>query len=36
MALKVWEKNLEQSKKISREEKEACLEALSSVNKKND
>jgi hypothetical protein len=34
MVLKVWETNLEQSKKPSREEKETCIEALSSVNKK--
>jgi hypothetical protein len=34
MALKVWETNMEKSKKLSRESKEACLEALSSVNKK--
>jgi hypothetical protein len=34
MALKFWETNLEQRKKLSKEENEACLEALSSVNKK--
>jgi hypothetical protein len=34
MALKVWETNLEEGKKFSREVKEACLEALSSLNKK--
>ena len=34
MALKVWETNMEERKKLSREEKEACLETLSSVNKK--
>jgi len=34
ITLKVWETNLEQSKKLSREAKEVCLEALSSVNKK--
>jgi hypothetical protein len=34
MALKVWETNLEEGKKLSRDVKEACLEALSSINKK--
>jgi hypothetical protein len=34
MALKVWETNLEEGKKYAREVKEACLEALSSLNKK--
>jgi hypothetical protein len=34
MALKSWETNLEEGKKLSREVKEACLEALSSLNKK--
>jgi hypothetical protein len=34
MALKSWETNLEEGKKLSRYEKEACLEALSSINKK--
>jgi hypothetical protein len=33
MALKIWEKNLDQRKTLAREAKEACLEALSSVNK---
>jgi hypothetical protein len=35
MTLKVWDTNLEESKKLAREAKEACLETLSSVNKKN-
>jgi hypothetical protein len=34
MALKVWETNVEEGKKFSREVKEACLEALLSLNKK--
>lgn len=34
MAFNVWETNLKQRKKISREQKVACLETLSSVNKK--
>jgi hypothetical protein len=34
MALKVWETNLEERKKLAREAKEACLEALSSVETK--
>jgi hypothetical protein len=34
MALKVWETNLEERKRFSREVKEACLEALSSLNKR--
>jgi hypothetical protein len=33
MALKSWETNLEEGKKLSRDVKEACLEALSSLNK---
>jgi hypothetical protein len=33
MALKAWETNLGEGKKLSREVKEACLEALSSLNK---
>ena len=34
MALKSWEKNMEEGKKLAKDAKEACLEALSSVNKK--
>ena len=34
MGLKVWETNLEERKKLARDAKEACLETLSSVNKK--
>jgi hypothetical protein len=34
MALKSWETNLEEGKKLARDVKEACLEALSSLNKK--
>jgi hypothetical protein len=34
MALKVWETNMEERKKLARDAKEACLETLSSVNKK--
>jgi hypothetical protein len=34
IALKDWETNMEEGKKLSRDAKEACLEALSSVNKK--
>ena len=34
MALKAWETNLEEGKKLARDAKEACLEALSSINKK--
>ena len=34
MALKAWETNLEEGKKLSIDAKEAFLEALSSVNKK--
>ena len=34
MALKAWETNLEEDKKLSRDVKEAYLEALSSLNKK--
>jgi hypothetical protein len=34
MALKVWETNLEESKKLAREAKEACLNTLSSVETK--
>jgi hypothetical protein len=32
MALKVWENNLEESKRLAREEKEACLNSLSVVD----
>jgi hypothetical protein len=32
MALKVWENNFEESKRISRELEEACLNALSAVD----
>jgi hypothetical protein len=34
MALKVWETNLEESKKLAREEKETCLNTLSFVETK--
>ena len=34
MALKVWETNLEESNKLSRDAKEACQETLSSVDTK--
>jgi hypothetical protein len=34
MVLNVWETNLEESKKLARDAKEAFLETLSSVNKK--
>jgi hypothetical protein len=34
MALKVWETNLAESKRLAREVKDACLEALSSLDKK--
>ena len=33
MALKSWETNLDEGKKLARDAKEACVEALSSVNK---
>ena len=33
MALKSWEKNLEEGKKLAREVKEDFIEALSSLNK---
>jgi hypothetical protein len=33
MALKSWETNLEEGKKLVKDVKEACLEALSSINK---
>lgn len=32
MALKAWETNLEESKRLAREEKEACLNTLSTVD----
>jgi hypothetical protein len=34
MALKAWEENMEEGKKLTRDVKEACLEELSSINKK--
>jgi hypothetical protein len=34
MALKAWETNMGEGKKLSREAKEACLDALSPLNKK--
>jgi hypothetical protein len=34
MALKVWETNMAETKRFFREVKEACLEALSSLDKK--
>jgi hypothetical protein len=34
MSLKYWETNLGESKKLARDVKEACLEALSALNKK--
>jgi hypothetical protein len=33
MALKSWETNMEERKKLVKYVKEACLEALSSINK---
>jgi hypothetical protein len=33
MTLKSWETNMGEGKKLSRDVKEACLEALSSINK---
>jgi hypothetical protein len=34
MALKVWETNLEETKNLSREEKETCLNTMSSIETK--
>jgi hypothetical protein len=34
MALKVWETNLEESKKLAKEEKETCLNTMSSIETK--
>jgi hypothetical protein len=34
MDLKSWERNLEEDKKLSRDVKEPCIEALYSLNKK--
>jgi len=31
MDLKVWENNLEESKRLAKEEKEACIDALSLI-----